>query len=74
MVEVYLENLSKNFGSVKAVDNITLRVKDREFLVLLGPSGCGKTTTLRLIAGLEKPTSGNIYFDDKLMTDVPPRN
>jgi len=69
MVEVRLEEVTKRFGNVLAVDRITLKVRDKEFIVLLGPSGCGKTTTLRLIAGLEKVTSGRIYFGDKLVDD-----
>jgi multiple sugar transport system ATP-binding protein len=69
---IVLENLTKNFGHVKAVDNVNLEIEDKEFVTLLGPSGCGKTTTLRMIAGLELPTSGRIYFDGKLVTDVPP--
>jgi len=73
MVEVYLENLTKYFGSVKALEDLTLKIYDKELIVLLGPSGCGKTTTLRLIAGLEQPTKGHIYFGEKLMNDVPPR-
>lgn len=74
MVEVTLENLSKYFGKVKAVDNINLRVKDKEFCTLLGPSGCGKTTTLRVISGLEEPTSGNVYFEGELVNDVSPKD
>jgi multiple sugar transport system ATP-binding protein len=71
MVGVRLEELTKVFGkSTIAVDNLDLEIKDKEFLVLLGPSGCGKTTTLRMIAGLEKPTSGSIYIGDKLVNDV----
>ena len=71
MVEVRLENLTKVFDkNVIAVDNVNLHIKDKEFLVLLGPSGCGKTTTLRCIAGLETPTSGNIYIGDRLVNDV----
>jgi multiple sugar transport system ATP-binding protein len=73
MVEVRLENINKNFGKVVAVDNLNLKIEDEEFLVLLGPSGCGKTTTLRLIAGLEKPDSGNIYIGDKLVNNLSPR-
>ncbi len=72
MAKIGLENLSKCFGKVKAVNNINIEIKDGEFLSLLGPSGCGKTTLLRLIAGLETPTSGEIYFDDKAVTDVSP--
>lgn len=70
MAKVRLENLTKRFGDVLAVSNLSLDIKEREFLVLVGPSGCGKTTTLRLIAGLEKPDSGNIYIDDDLMNQV----
>lgn len=72
MVDVRLENLKKAFDKkVVAVDNINLHIKDKEFLVLLGPSGCGKTTTIRCIAGLETPDSGNIYIGDRLVNDVP---
>jgi len=67
-----LEKLTKKFGSALAVDGIDLEISDREFFVLLGPSGCGKTTTLNMIAGLEPVTSGNIYFDDTIVNDVPP--
>lgn len=76
MVEVRLENLKKYFdnGKVKAVDGINLTIKDGEFLVLLGPSGCGKTTTLRMIAGLETPTDGKIWFGDKDVTYLPPKD
>lgn len=58
---------------MKAVENLNLTIKDGEFLAFLGPSGCGKTTILRCIAGLENPTSGQIYFDDKVVNDLPPR-
>jgi len=75
MVEVRLEKLTKVFGkNTVAVDNVNLDIKDKEFLVLLGPSGCGKTTTLRCIAGLENPTSGNIYIGDRLVNDVPEKD
>ncbi|MEM3390512.1 MAG: ABC transporter ATP-binding protein [Thermoproteota archaeon] len=73
MVSVRLENLTKYFGKVRAVENLNLTIKDGEFLTFLGPSGCGKTTTLRCIAGLESPTSGQIYFDDKVVNDLSPR-
>jgi len=74
MAEVKLRNVCKKFGNVIAVDNVNLVVQDREFLVLLGPSGCGKTTTLRLIAGLEEPTEGEIYIGDKIVNDVLPKD
>ncbi len=74
MADVILKNVTKKFGNVIAVNNSNLHVLDGEFLVLLGPSGCGKTTTLRLIAGLEEPTSGEIYIGDKLVNDVPPKD
>jgi len=74
MVEVRLENVTKKFKDLAAVNNLTLTVKDGEFLVLLGPSGCGKTTTLRMISGLETPTSGHIFFGDKDVTYLPPKD
>ncbi len=64
MPQIILKNITKRFGSAVAVDNLNLVIDDREFLTLLGPSGCGKTTTLRMIAGLETPTEGDIYIDD----------
>lgn len=72
MVEVRLDNVSKSFGKVKAVDKVNLLVKHGEFLVLLGPSGCGKTTTLRCIAGLEQVDEGKIFIGDEDVTDLPP--
>ena len=73
MVNVTLEDVRKYFGKVKAVDGISLKVKNGEFIVLLGPSGCGKTTLLRTIAGLERVTSGRIFFDEDDVTYLPPR-
>jgi len=73
MAEVRLSNLVKRFGSVTAVDNLNLKVEDKEFIVLLGPSGCGKTTALRCIAGLETPDGGEIYIGDELVNDIPPK-
>ncbi len=70
MVDVKIENLTKKFGKVTAVDNISFTAKDKEFTTLLGPSGCGKTTILRLIAGLEIPDNGKIWIDDKLVSDT----
>ena len=74
MAKVILENVSKYFGSVKAVKDFNLTVEDKEFAILVGPSGCGKSTVLRIIAGLEKPTTGNIFFDDHMVTDLPPKD
>jgi multiple sugar transport system ATP-binding protein len=62
------------FGDVDAVKNISLEIKDKEFLVLVGPSGCGKTTTLRMIAGLEEVSDGKIFIGDRLINDVPPKD
>jgi ABC-type sugar transport system ATPase subunit len=69
---IRIDTLKKYYGSVKAVDGIDLEIRNEEFVVLLGPSGCGKTTTLRCIAGLEPPTSGKIYFDDRMVNDLDP--
>ena len=74
LTTVTLENVSKSFGKVVAVDNFSVEIKDKSFVALLGPSGCGKTTTLRLIAGLETLTSGNIYIGDRLVNDLSPRD
>ncbi|KUO42210.1 MAG: glycerol-3-phosphate ABC transporter ATP-binding protein [Hadesarchaea archaeon YNP_N21] len=73
MTEILLESVCKKFGSTEAVRDLNLNIKDGEFMVLLGPSGCGKTTTLRMIAGLEKPTGGSIYFDGKKVNDLEPK-
>jgi len=73
-MKVKLEDLSKHFGSVVAVDGINLEVLDGEFVALLGPSGCGKTTTLLMIAGIYKPTQGEIRFDDRVVNHLPPKN
>jgi len=61
MAEIELRDVVKRFGTVTAVDRINLTVEDKEFIALVGPSGCGKTTTLRMIAGLEELTEGEIY-------------
>lgn len=74
MARILLENVSKVFdGGVNAVSDFNLEVNDGEFMVIVGPSGCGKTTTLRMIAGLEEVTSGNIYIGNSPVNDVPPR-
>jgi multiple sugar transport system ATP-binding protein len=75
MATVVLENVTKVFdGGVVAVDDVTVDVADKEFMVVVGPSGCGKTTTLRMIAGLEQVTSGNIRIEDKIVNDVRPKD
>jgi multiple sugar transport system ATP-binding protein len=74
MAEIQLRNLSKRWGSFVGVDNFDLTVRDQEFLVLLGPSGCGKTTTMRMIAGLEDITDGQILIDGKVVNDLEPKD
>lgn len=73
-MKVILENLSKHFGEVKAVDNLNLKIDDGDFVALLGPSGCGKTTTLLMIAGIYKPTKGYIYFNERVVNEVLPKD
>jgi multiple sugar transport system ATP-binding protein len=73
LVKITLQNLCKYFKKAKAVDGLNLEINDGEFLVLLGPSGCGKTTTLRMIAGLEEPTGGKIFFDDQPVNQLDPK-
>ncbi|EEG56401.1 ABC transporter ATP-binding protein [Enterocloster asparagiformis] len=65
MSDIVLKNITKRFGKSVAVDNLNLTIADGDFITLLGPSGCGKTTTLRMIAGLETPTEGEIWIDGK---------
>ncbi|MFZ0603160.1 MAG: ABC transporter ATP-binding protein, partial [Roseiarcus sp.] len=72
MASVTLANISKRWGSVTAVDSVSLAISDGEFMVLLGPSGCGKTTTMRMVAGLEDPTEGDILIGERNVTDVAP--
>ena len=74
MAKVSLKNVCKSFGSVEAVSCFDLDIDDKEFLVLLGPSGCGKSTTLRMIAGLEELTDGDIFIGDRKVNDVAPRD
>ena len=73
MAIVETRRITKLFDEVRAVDGIDLIAREGEFLVLLGPSGCGKTTLMRLIAGLERPTSGEIVIDGNIVTGLPPR-
>ena len=74
MARIELVNLSKSFGAVAAVKSINLAIEDGEFVVLVGPSGCGKTTTLRMVAGFEDPSGGEIRIDGKVVNDVEPRD
>ena len=74
MASLQLKNITKKWDSLIGVENSNLEVKDREFIVFLGPSGCGKTTTMRMIAGLEAPTSGEIYIDDQIVNDLEPKD
>ncbi len=70
MASVTLHHVSKSFGEVQAVNDLSLDIKDGEFLTIIGPSGCGKTTTLRLILGVIRPDHGDIYFDESLMNKI----
>ncbi|MFC2084651.1 ABC transporter ATP-binding protein, partial [Bacteroidota bacterium] len=75
MAEVKLVNITKSYdGKLNAVDNVSLDINDKEFVVLVGPSGCGKSTTLRLVAGLEEITSGELYIDSNLVNNTPPKD
>jgi multiple sugar transport system ATP-binding protein len=70
MAEIQLQNVNKRWGSFVGVDNSNLTIADKDFLVLLGPSGCGKMTTMRMIAGLEDATEGEIIIDGRLVNDL----
>src|SRR3990167_6795911 len=75
MATVELRNVSKIYsGSVYAVKKVSLEVKDKEFVVLVGPSGCGKSTTLRMVAGLEDATEGEVIISNQIVNDVPAKN
>jgi len=75
MATVTLKNISKVYdGNVRAVENANIEIQDKEFVVLVGPSGCGKSTTLRMIAGLEDITDGDLYIDEKRVNDIPPKD
>src|SRR3990170_1882308 len=74
MARVFYEHVTKRFGDVVAVNDLTLEIPDKEFLVLVGPSGCGKSTVIRVLAGLEVLTEGNVYIGDRLVNDVPAKD
>ncbi|OSQ51462.1 ABC transporter ATP-binding protein [Marivita geojedonensis] len=74
MAEIQLRNVNKRWGNFVGVDNFNLTIADKEFLVLLGPSGCGKTTTMRMIAGLEDITEGEIAIDGRVVNDLDPKD
>ena len=74
MSSLKIENLTKKYGNVNALDNFSLEVNSGEFMVLLGPSGCGKTTVVRCIAGLAKPSNGQIYIRNQLVNRLPPKD
>src|SRR6201984_1825435 len=72
MAPVLLRNLNKFYDEVQAVKDVNLEIRDKEFVVLVGPSGCGKTTTLRMVAGLETISSGEVLIGDKVVNNLPP--
>src|SRR5256885_10100799 len=72
MARVLLKNLNKKYDDVHAVKDVNLEIRDREFVVLVGPSGCGKTTTLRMVAGLEEISSGEIQIDEQRINELAP--
>src|SRR5436189_4417351 len=72
MAQVLIRSLHKMYDEVHAVKDVDLEIRDKEFLVLVGPSGCGKTTTLRMVAGLEEITSGEVRIGDRVVNDLPP--
>src|SRR5688572_33326026 len=74
MATVTFDHVYKRFGDVVAVNDLSLQVRDGEFLVLVGPSGCGKTTALRMLAGLEEQTSGDIFIGERRVNDVAPKD
>src|SRR5205809_3249416 len=74
MAQVMLRDLNRKFDEVHAVKDVNLLIRDKEFIVLVGPSGCGKSTTLRMVAGLEDITSGEIYLGDQLVNNLPPKD
>ena len=74
MAQVMLKALNKKYDEVHAVKDVNLHIRDKEFMVLVGPSGCGKSTTLRMVAGLEEISAGEIHIGDRLVNDLPPKD
>src|ERR1700756_1201634 len=74
MAQVLMKDLNKKYDEVHAVKDVNLHIRDKEFIVLVGPSGCGKTTTLRMLAGLEEITAGEVYIGERLVNDLPPKD
>ena len=74
MAGVTLDHVSKRWGAFVGVDDFDLDIAEREFLVLLGPSGCGKTTTMRMVAGLETPSGGEIRIGERVVNDLEPKD
>ena len=75
MGSLVFKNISKIYpGGVTAVRNFNLEIKDKEFIILVGPSGCGKSTMLRMVAGLEDISEGELYIDDRIVNDIPPKD
>ena len=72
MALLEIRNVTRRFGALTAIDNVSIDIEAGEFFTLLGPSGCGKTTLLRMIAGFDEPDSGTISLDGKNMADTPP--
>src|SRR5438552_16598826 len=73
MAGVTLDHITKKYGEVTAVNDLNIQIRDQEFLVLVGPSGCGKSTALRMIAGLEEISGGDLYIGDRRVNDVAPK-
>src|SRR5947207_5866131 len=74
MAQVVMKDLNKKYDEVHAVKDVNRHIRDKEFIVLVGPSGCGKTTTLRMLAGLEEITAGEIHIGERLVNDLPPKD
>src|SRR3989454_9095808 len=74
MAQVMMKDLNKKYDEVHAVKDVNLHIRDKEFIVLVGPSGCGKSTTLRMVAGLEEITAGEITIGDRGVNDLPPKD